>query len=62
MFNVRYLVIAIGGPDEDAVTEEEVDGFHEILSNRFAPITITKLSEKVSNKLTLALLQERDVL
>lgn len=63
MYGIRYIVIAIGDL-KDKATDEDCETLKELVESLTAPypLTLTVLSESVSNKVTLALLQERGVL
>lgn len=62
MYGIRYIVIALGDPKEPA-TDQDVEALNDMIAERLGPfLTTTPLSERVSNKVTLALLQERGVL
>lgn len=61
MYGIRYIVIALGGPEEKA-TDEDCEAIKEIIEKSIPMMTATVLSEHVSNKVTLALLQERGIL
>jgi len=54
---IRYVVVALGGP-KDPATDEDVETLVKMMELKLEPITVTGLSQRVSNKLTLALLQE----
>jgi len=57
LLGIRYIVVAVGGP-KDPATDEDVEVCKEMMETAL-PFTVTALSERVSNKLTLALLQEQ---
>jgi hypothetical protein len=57
MLGIRYVVVAVGAPD-DMATDEDVETVKGIMDDKL-PFTVTALSERVSNKLTLSLIQER---
>jgi ClpP class serine protease len=61
MHDVRYVVIGIGDPDEP-VTEEEVQFLQGIVEQALPMFESRVLSKRVSNKLTLALMQEEGLL
>jgi len=61
MSELRYIIVALGGPGEN-VEEEDVEALKGMLERMCPLITFTALSERVSRKLTIALLQERGVL
>jgi len=53
---IRYVVVALGGPEEPAEDDD-----CEVMKNmieKALPITVTVLSERVSNRLTWALIDE----
>lgn len=61
-WGIRYLVIALGDL-RDKATDEDVEGFEKMVQDRLGPMfTITSLSERASDRLTITLLQERGAL
>lgn len=63
-YGIRYIVIGIGSPEpeSDRATEEDVQNLLTIINERVGHFQARALSERASNKLTLALLQEEGVL
>jgi len=57
MIGIRYIVVAVGGPDTPA-TDADVAQVKSVMEERL-PFQATALSPKVSNRLTWALLQEQ---
>ena len=58
-WGIRYVVIAVGSKEMPA-TEADLDVVVETLDEK--PFNVTKLSDKASDWLTLALLREQGVL
>lgn len=61
MLGIRYVVIGLGDPNNPA-TDEDCEALADFIGSLPVPggrLQGTVLSERVSNKLTLALLQER---
>jgi hypothetical protein len=56
-WGTRYLVIAIGDPQMPC-TESDLETLHEMVSHLVRPLTVTKLSERTGNRLTVALISE----
>jgi len=57
MIGIRYIVVAVGGPDDPA-TEDDVAVVAKLMGERL-PFKVTALSERASNRLTWALIQEQ---
>lgn len=58
-YGIRYVVIDVGSLDDKA-TEEDVDSILMMIDQH--PFQAKKLSDEVSDKLTIALLQEQGAL
>jgi hypothetical protein len=56
IIGIRYIVVAVGGP-KDPATEEDVEVCKKMMEDKL-PFTVTVLSERVSNRLTWALIDE----
>jgi N-acyl-D-aspartate/D-glutamate deacylase len=56
IIGIRYVVVAVGGP-QDPATDEDVETMKAMIEKAL-PITCTVLSERVSNRLTWALIDE----
>lgn len=59
MLNLRYIVVALGGPGENEAPTEEDIATAKAVMDKSLPFTCTLLSERVSNRLTWALIEER---
>lgn len=62
--SLRYIVVAIGDVDDPATEEDVADMLAILDQHPLVPLGLkfTPLSEQVSNKLTIALLEELRVL
>jgi hypothetical protein len=56
-WGIRYLVIAVGTPDMPC-EEKDMDELLPLVQQMVRPLTVTKLSESASNRLTVVLLNE----
>jgi len=60
-WGIRYVIVGVGTLKERA-TDVEAEWLHKVVSERINPLEARMLSERVSNKLTIALLQEQGAL
>ena len=54
---IRYVVVALGGP-EDPAEDDDCEVMKNMIEKAL-PLTVTVLSERVSNRLTWALIEEQ---
>jgi hypothetical protein len=57
-YGIRYLIVGVGTLDDKA-EQDDVDAIREFMESRLAPdLTIAELNDRLSDKLTVILLQE----